>query len=520
MKVGGEWTWVLLVSAGIVCLASVPYVFGYAIAPSGYSFLGLTHNADDALVYLSWMRQSVDGSFFLRNLFTTEPQAARNFNLLFYALGRFAGLTHLSLVAVFHIARAVLGLGLLLLIYAFSGSWTADLTARRLALLVAGLSSGLGWLVPAGEGINRPVDLWQPEAITFLSIYLSPLFAFSLILILGGLWLLYLHAVSGRLRFAIGSGVLLLILGNVHSYDLVVVAIAWAAFALSSLTKPPRSARPIVGGLIAGLIASPSVAYQAYLYAREPVFRLRADVPTLSPASWFYLVGLGLLVPLTVAGIRRLRTEGGDFRLLVSWALAAIISSYLPVAFQRKLIMGIHIPLSILGGIGLATVVRWPKKRWFGVLTAGWVAVLALSNLSFLGRDMHRIAIDEAHTTAHPPFIAADELAALDWLRGHSNPGEVVLAEPWTASLIPAWTGLPVYCGHWGETARFGEKLRETLAFFEGSRDLDVDDQFIKRHRIAFIMDCHRIPSLDDRLALLGFVAAFRSDAVTVYRAR
>ena len=57
-----------------------------------FSFLGLTHNIDDGAVYLSWMRQSADGHFFIRNLFTNEPQVARQFNLLFLVMGGLAGL--------------------------------------------------------------------------------------------------------------------------------------------------------------------------------------------------------------------------------------------------------------------------------------------------------------------------------------------------------------------------------------------------------------------------------------------
>lgn len=512
MTANREWKWALIVSLGIVFLASIPYLFGYAIAPPGHRFIGLTYNVDDALVYLSWMRQAADGHFFERNLFTTEPQIGHNFNLLFYALGRFAGLTHLPLIAVFHWARIVFGVGLLLLIYAFARLWIADLRTRRLVLLVAGLSSGLGWLVPVGHGFDRSVDLWQPEAITFLSIYLSPLFSFSMILMVGSLYLLYLHGMTGRTRDAILAGALLLILGNVHTYDLIPVGIAWALYASVSLLR--RNARPIVGGLIAGGMAVPSAAYQVYTYLHEPVFRIRADVLTLSPSIVFYLLGFGLLIPLAALGVRRLRTERAEHALLACWILAALVAAYLPVPFQRKLLMGIHIPVSILAGVGLAVAASIMKGRTSSALATLLVILLIPSNAAFMTRDMTRITASEAHTTAHPPFISTDEIAVLDYLRIHSGAGDIVLAQPSLASLMPAWTGRPVYCGHWGETVRFGEKLREVVRFYQGTDDPGQRAAFLRERGIEYVVED------EGAAALPSWTPVYRSGDIVLYHVR
>ncbi len=513
MTAAREWKWALLVSTGIVFLASIPYLFGYAVAPPGYSFIGLTYNVDDALVYQSWMRQAADGQFFARNLFTTEPQLGHNFNLLFYALGRFAGVTHLPLIAVFHLARVVFGVGLLLLIYAFSRLWISDIRTRRLVLLVAGLSSGIGWLVPVGEGFHRSVDLWQPEALTFLSIYLSPLFSFSLILMLGSLYLLYLHGLTGRMRYALMAGGLLLILGNVHTYDLIPLGIAWVLYACVSLLR--RNPRPAFGGLIAAVIGAPSAAYQVYTYLHEPVFRIRADVPTLSPSIVFYLLGFGLLIPLAALGVKRLRAEKADWALLICWIVASIGAAYLPVSFQRKLIMGIHIPLSILAGVGLAIIASNVRGSASIGMAALLVILLMPSNAVFMARDMARIIADEAHTTAHAPFISANELAALEYLRTHAAQNDVILAQPWFSSLVPAYTGRRVYCGHWGETARFADKLREVMAFFSEADDAEQRAVFLRKHGIAYTVDYGQLSSADLRSAM---IPVFRVENIAVYQ--
>ncbi len=515
MSLSGEWRWVLGVSLAIVLLSSVPYVFGYAIAPESHRFIGLTHNVDDALVYLSWMRQAADGHFFTENLFTTEAQTGRGFNLLFYALGRLADVAHLPLIVVFHSARIIFGVALLALVYMFAGLWTNRLQSKRLALVVTGISAGLGWLIPTGEGINRSVDLWQPEAITFLSIYLSPLFSFSMILMVASLHLLYLHRRTGRIRHAVLAGLLLLLLGNVHSYDVIPIALTWLGYAIVSVLSVPSNARPIFGGLVAAAIGSPAVIYQAYTYLHEPVFRMRADVPTLSPGVVCYLLGFGLLIPLAVAGVCLLRADKSEYRLLLCWALAAFVAAYLPVAFQRKLIMGIHVPLSILAAVGLASLASRAKARPALVLTLG-LLLLVPSNAIFAVRDMGRVMANEPHTTAHPPFVSTQELNALEYIRRHARPGDIILAQPWFASLVPAHTGVRVYCGHWGETARFEEKLQDVWTFFSSEYEPGQRTEFLVSRRIRYVVDCRQLSGIIEDVML----PVFSSGDTVVYRVR
>ena len=52
--------------------------------------------------------------------------------------------------------------------------------------LVICFSAGLGWIPGLWEtgSLGGPVDKWQPEAITFLSLYIFPLFIVSLLLMI------------------------------------------------------------------------------------------------------------------------------------------------------------------------------------------------------------------------------------------------------------------------------------------------------------------------------------------------
>ncbi len=486
-----EYRLAFWIAFAIMLLASLPYIFGYAIAPSGYRFIGFTYNVDDACVYMSWMRQAADGHFFLRNLFTTEPQSAHGFNLLFLAMGWFGRITHMPLVGVFHLFRVIFGMALLLSIYALSGIWLKDERAKRLCLLVTGLSAGLGWILPMNQAVNHSPDTWQPESITFLSAYLSPLYTFPTLLMLWAVYCLHKLDESREWKYAVRAGLLLLVLANVHTYDLITVAVLWALYAAVALTK--RSSRPALGGLIAAGIALPLAAYQVYFYYTEPIFRMRAAVPTTTPAFYWYIMGYGLLVPFAMLGVWRAIKERKDVMLLVCWALAGFIAIYLPVSFQRKLIMGTHIPLSILAAIGLAGFARGRLPFLRSMAIAACVLVMMATNIRFLARDMDSAMKNESQTVAHVPFISDDESAVFDNLHTDLGPDAVILAPPGTAYVIPGYTGHTVYAGHWGETADYEQKLLALVRFYQPDAQDSYRRQFLKDAGIDYVVGYHNM---------------------------
>ncbi|MDH7481202.1 MAG: hypothetical protein QHH26_04385 [Armatimonadota bacterium] len=486
-----EWKWVIWVSLAIVLGTMVPYAIGYAFAGPGYRFIGFMHNGDDMCVYLSWMRQAADGNFFIRNLFTTEPQIGKGFNIFFYVLGKLAHFAHLPLAAMLHIVRVISGFALLLAIYILSSIWIENKSSRRLCLLITGTSAGLGFLfVGVPHSTNAPVDLWQPEAITFLSIYLSPLYTFPTLLMVGIIFWLYKFATIGQWKHAIFAGVGLLLLSNIHTYDIIPLGLTWAFYSLLKLALKPRNSRVLVGGATALLIASPAIAYQAYFFLSEPVFRMRAAVPTTSPSIVWYITGYGLLLVFALIGVWQSR-RNNDLNLLVCWCLAGFIAAYLPVTFQRKLIMGTHIPLSILATMGVTAVTsRILKDKYRTLFSALILLAMVPSNMVVIAWNIGDILQNQVPTAFHTPYISEVELNALSFLRAHAKPDEAILGPPSFSVLVPGFTGRTVYCGHWGETVRFWDKLLEVGRFYVPDTSDDERRTFLRKHRISWVVEC------------------------------
>lgn len=517
-----ENRWALWVAIGIMALTCVPYIIGYAITPTGYHFLGFIYNMDDACVYLSWMRQAADGHFFLRNLFTTEPQSGQGFNLFFLALGTFARIAHLPLVSVFHLARIAAGVALLLAIYRISAFWFEDERSRRMGLLIVGLSAGFGWAFrgDVADLMRASVDRWQPEAITFLSLYASPLYSFPILLMVGSLYFLVRHEKTGDWKYPIYAGLILLVLANIHTYDVITIGLIWAMYSAYRLIR--KDVRPVFGGLIAAAIAAPSAVYQYHFYAIDQVFRARAAVPTPSPAIYWYAAGYGLLIPLALYGIWRSVKQHRDIGLLICWPAAGFVASYLPIAFQRKLLLGIHIPISLLATLGVMGLMEYIPIKRRTLVTIALIGLLIPSNMVFLSRDIVRVLTNEISTGAHVPYASDNELAALEYLRIHSRPGDLILAVPPTACLIPGFAGRPVYCGHWGETLDFRRKFWEVFAFYSNKETPDQRLDFLREHGFSYVVGYHQ----EEGVRMVNFDAqpapylkpVFRTEELTVYK--
>ncbi|MHB9037271.1 MAG: hypothetical protein ACYC64_11450 [Armatimonadota bacterium] len=471
-----ERNWVLMWAAVIVLLSSVPYIWGALIVPGGYHFLGLTHNIDDGAVYLSWMRQAADGHFFLRNLFTNDPQAAQAFNVLFLVMGNFAHVTHMSLIWVFHLFRIGLGMLLIWTIWRFSKLFLNDPNERRLLIPLVGLSAGIGWLIPGAQAPKGPVDVWQPEAITFLSIYLNPLFLAALVLMIWSFYFLVRMQRAGRVGDAIYAGLLLLVLGNVHTYDIITVGCVWAAYVVvDCVIKLRIQAKTLTLSLLAAVIALPSVAYQYHIYQIDPVFRARANSPTPSPEIWSFFAGYGLVLVGAIIAVVMLMTSGqlkiqnSKFKIfLVVWGIVGFIMPYIPIGQQRKLVMGLHVPLCILCAYALCRLTaRVPVKPRRGVFLAVMLFMVG-SNVRFVAQDMKLLSVGRT-VTHFAPFMSDSEICSMRWLRDHTCRTDTVFAPPTFALFTPAFIGHRVYYGHWSETPNYAGKIALWGRLYENS---------------------------------------------------
>jgi hypothetical protein len=511
-----------------MALTTAPYVWCWWHTPPGRQFCWVLYGRDDHAVYMAWMRQAAEGRLFFRNLFTTDPQGRGLPNIFFFALGQFVRLPGVSPALVLQAARIGFGALLLVLVYRFAAYFTDSLLARRATFWLAALSAGVGWAVWLGgfQGMEKPpTDCWQPEAFTYFSIYSTALFAAATCAIVGIVCMLLEAERTGKRRYACLAGLVALLLGNFHSYDIIHVAVAWGLYLLIKTgfqlaRREGMPARSWGDAAACAVVGMPTTLLQYYFYRTDPVFHQRANYETLSPEFAAYALGYGLVFTLALAGAVLLLRSGSSLKpaqrwMPIAWAMAGFAVAYLPLPFNRKMIMGTHVPLCLLAGIAAAaaaekvfrssglqvidarpgppdrsqpsdrsdrrtvnTVCR--RSRAPAVLVGLIVLLTAPTNVMRTLQDLAETGERPEDLNWFSAYWPQADLKATAWIAGHTPVDAAFFCTPLSGRYIAATAGRTVYAGHWGETPRFAERIGPIIDFFH--KPQSPDERLMQLH--------------------------------------
>ncbi|MEK6284606.1 MAG: hypothetical protein AABO57_02585 [Acidobacteriota bacterium] len=498
----------------LALLTTIPYAAAALRTPNGYAFTGVLTAYDDTFTYFAWIRQGADGCLLMCDLFTSEPQSCEFFLPLWTILGAIARVTRMPVALTFHAARLLAGLVLLLVASALAASVMKSRTRVRYSLWLYAMSGGFGWLVYAVKnrsdlfGVHAAsgsADLNMPEAIAFRSVFAQVHFAVGAALIFASIKLLSSALVEKKPSRALIAGILVSLLAVVHPYLVVVV---WGVAGVALLTWPwwndgPKRRRSYynaaIGVAAAGFTAGtiPGVAYMVYLNRSNEVLREWLRITdTLSPPPWEYALGFGIVAMLAVPGFFLMwRTRAPHGRLLLIWALVQTAMLYAPLSFQRRLVEGLQLPLSIAASVALFWIVRKVFKRPAGahyrkLFLVGAVTFGSLTNVGFvIGQMIARGPGPESIDSTDPRrYVPLDLIAAFDWLRANTDRDAVVFSSYFTGSLAPSMTGLHVFLGHYGQTIHSDEKGAQVTAFYGGTMNDEVARELFMEHRVRHVV--------------------------------
>jgi hypothetical protein len=504
-----EWRWALAWALVIVAVSCLPYLVAWIATPAGYRFGGILVNPLDGNSYLAKMRQGWAGSWQFHLTYTPEPHAGAYVYLFYLGLGHLARWTGLPLLAVYHGARVLTGLVLLLMVYAFAAHLTGDLRERRLAFALAGTTAGLGWL-GAALGTS-PIDLSVPEAFAFFSLLTNPHFplvlALMLAVVMGVVW-----PAAGLRRWG-APGLASLALATIQPFPLVPLFVTMALYLLMRGWLDRTWPRPeLVAAASAAAFSIPPLLYDAWVYITNPAFSAwAAQNVTPAPPVWDLVLGCGLVGLLAVAGgiaVARGRDRGG--LALLAWSVGTLVLVYVPFALQRRFLTGLGLPLAMLAALGVS---RWLAGR----LAALLVGFSALGNLFLLliltfgttaGRQQQPALFARL-------YMSQDEAAAMQWLLTNA-PDEVVLAAPRTGMLLPGWAGVRVFAGHPFETIDAKAKQAQAEACFRGELSPAEWQALREQYRIRYVFVGPAERALGNGLSTLEPI--FRQGDVTIYR--
>lgn len=503
-----EWRFVFVLAGVVMAVTVAPVVYGWLLTPDNSVFTG-THfvSYDDWFVYYSYLEQTRQGNWLFFNLFTSEPHAPV-LHLEWLAVGLIAKTFNLSSVVAFNLARLLVIPIFFIIAYLFIAHLFDDTKKRQVTALLLAFGSGLGFLFIsqllvypanfANGSFHWPIDWWVPEATTFLTLYYSAHHTISLGLMLLIFLTLTLAVSSRKVRYSILSAATTGVLFFYHPYHVMSVLAVSAAYGIAVVLRDRTQFWNLVRhGVLVGLCALPAIGYFGAMVDADWVMAMKAvQNLTPSPPLWLTLAGYGLLVPFALVGGYQLvsqRRLDERWLLVLVWPFVSLALMYSPLAYQRRMSAGLHVPLVILATEGLWYGYAWLRssRHWLARRGYGqrYLVLMALIVL-FSGSIFFQLAADTFIYTTHiePTYLPRDVVDAATWLRT-VGAQEVILSYygEGIVNVIPAYSGRTVYVGHRIETVNPAAKSQAVEWFFGRNRPDAVERTFLKKRNIGYL---------------------------------
>lgn len=477
-----EWSWVVLFAAAVMVFTSVPYVVAVASQTADWRFGGFLIGAEDGNSYLAKMGQGARGSWLFTIAYTSEPQQPVFMFGLHLLLGKLAGPSPEAQMLVYHLARLIFGVALLMVSYLFLAEFLPRISQRRLGLVLVALGGGLGWvLVLAGQAWwldSFPIEFYSPEAYTFLMLYGFPhLLAARCLFLLGVLayW-------RGRTLWA---GLALLGVSLIQPLYVLVAWVIMGSTVLIGWFRQPRHPQLALHAawraLRVGGLSSPIVLYTIWMMSVDPLLQQwNAQNILPSPHPVHYLLGYGLwLVPAALGWWVLWRQNQTLAGWVAGWLLAVPFLIYAPLTTQRRLIEGVQLPLVALLVLGLT--VAW--RRWRKLLIPLVTSLSLVTTFIIWAGGLYA-----ARTLTEPAFVPADQRAVFDWLTENAESGQVALSAFETGNFVPAYTPLKAYIGHGPESLFLTQKRPRVAAFYHLATPDAQRQQLLADGHIAWVL--------------------------------
>ncbi|HEX5414455.1 MAG TPA: hypothetical protein VFZ25_02240 [Chloroflexota bacterium] len=506
--VGSDLKFLIVVGVALIVISSLPYLYGYLFSPPGKQFMGLDYTVYDYAQYVSWARES-ESAILVPNKLTPELNSPAFFNLLWWLVGRTDRYFHLTFFQTNQLLR-LLSTGLFLWVtYQFCSLSFADRQRRRFAFVLACLASGFGWALVGlkqftGTLLN-PTVVYNSPGNTFFGVMEVPHQIISAALLVGIFLLTVRSYRRDRASLLALAGLLGLILGLEHTYDLVTAYAVVGAFTVLATLRDGIRARWLGGVASFYLISVPAALFWIHLTLSSAVWRevlaqyRNLGVFTPDPVQLVLLLGpTFILAILTFRGFVPLVGLRVDELFLNVWFLVVLFLIYLPVNFQIMMLNGFQVALAILATRGLfdhvlpwlqdrLVTARWPvvtRQRLGFLVPALFLALVLPTTLYLLS---WRVLVLSRHE--YPNYLDRGDVAALNWLDGNAGQSEVVLSSMPIGIYVPGLTGAHAVIAHGADTLDFARKRAMVAQFYNSDTSDSARRQILRELRVRYVFD-------------------------------
>lgn len=482
----------------MVIITSAPYLYGYFTTPSDKVYTGVHHlTPGDTNVYLSMIEQVKQGHNIFINLYTSEPQNRLYTNPIWLTAGWLAKIFNIPNLLTFHITRLVWMVIFILVLYLFLTYIFPKSRTRKWALAIILFSSGLGvflnpFIFDPTNIYEHPTDIWVPESITFLTTYNVAHLIASLTLIILTFLLMLLAFENNKYKYSLGAGIACLLMFWFHPFNGPTIYLVLGTYLLILfLWKRKIYWSYIKHCLVLAVVPIPSILYLYLLIRTDWVIQQWSAQNILpSPSVWMYVIGYGFILLFAFGGLWiSLKNPSNKRIFIVAWAISSSMLLYIPLAFQRRLSEGLHIPLTILAfWFILFLVERFSGQKKANnlrttILIMFLLVFLPLTNVQILGQDIYLYTMGKEY----PYYLTTGEVEAMYWLKDKAAEDEVIFSSVYSGNFIPAYAGRIVYNGHGPQTINLTEKKELTYWFFKDNSEDEEKHSFLKENGLDYL---------------------------------
>ncbi len=464
---------VILLIAFLLIL-TLPYAISYLMTGKGYLFNGFLVNPTDGHSYLAKMQFGRIGEWLFRLPYTSKPGDGVFLFTYYIVLGHIASLLHLPSIIIFHVARIINSAFLFLVLTKFVRIYlNENWSLFSIGLLCFG--SGFGWLILLFGYVNS--DFTTPEIYPFLSCLTNPHFPLAI-----GLMLIILER-ARELKFqnTIITTLISVLLLIIQPFCMVIIL---GVTGISNLLTLKENLKAKLIQL--STLAFPSIIFGLYLSMiiknNPALYSWNSQNLTLSPPIWDLLIALSPIIFPAIYGIVSvIKAKEKAYYPMVIWTILVILLAYLPLNLQRRFLIGLFIPVAILGIKGISIFEEKFRDK-FGQVKKLILATAIPSNIILLTLSILAV------TQNNPKLVMKETLwSGIQWISMNTPARSLVLTSPTIGLYIPAYTNDRVVYGHPFETADAQVNQANVDAFFTNMSKED-QQKYLFKEGIDYIL--------------------------------
>lgn len=513
-----EWLFVMIIGVIYSFIIFSPTLYAILITPAGYQFTGLkVPNPGDYMVFYSRIEQSLQGYFFHQYLYSAESMPRVLFFPIWTLMGLVGRVLSLTSQQTLYFFQIILIPILVISLYLLISQFIKEIFWRKITLLILLLTTGNDW--PFWPFFKKwfnwlGMDLNLPDSHIITAVQNTHLIFFLIFICWLVMYLIQLIKTK-NLKYSWLMGIICLLLFLSHPFQIIPILGVVAVYLLYQIIikKELWLIKKIIPFVAFNLISG---SYLFWLWNNFPLIKnwnQQNNVLNIPDFyfSFFLISTLSIFLILAIYQIyQKIKNQQfNNYSLLIIWLIIGWLVLYLPIQWRGKMLLGLSIPISILGSLGLKNIWSKIKFSWQKAIIGWGIIILTLPSGFYLVGHNFYLYWQSSQLEISEYYFPDELVDSLRWLKNLPI-NSVILAPLYYGIVIPAYAGRKVYVGHGYETMNYREKFFEATKFFNNRQN----DNFLEKNKIDYIFTTASLNNFPkDNLQLI-----FENSLVKVYQ--